>query len=343
MGITEKKKGKQVVRDMKNCFRSFKLPVSQLKAFQDSPTNVVFPSEICNDHVCAGAAAIFDGAIGYAGIDISFHSKVPSEKMAEISQLLNLLNEARSFGGYSVCHCCNTVSLRAGLYITETILSKDRFNLLIRERLGNTYLFAPLIEEVAKDGNPEVLYDRFMDDHRDQMSKSGHFSEEAVRKILVDMESVMTGLKISIHEDEKITDCFIMTRTIDGMDFPVHIGAAVDDEDEIVNLSMASPFTVPEEQMPMMTELVNRINRMLGVDHLFIHRKNKRVFLVKGILIGSNGVLDPKEFETAIRSLLCCGPFFFPAINEQLSSNEYLEVLIAKVKAKYNDSRQESK
>ena len=52
----ENKKANQVVRDMKECFRSFNLPVNQNKSIQDNPMNVVFTSQISNDRVCAGVA-----------------------------------------------------------------------------------------------------------------------------------------------------------------------------------------------------------------------------------------------------------------------------------------------
>jgi hypothetical protein len=338
----ENKKGNQVVRDMKECFRSFHLPVNQLKAIQDNSMNVAFTSQICNDHVCAGVAVTFDRAEGYVGIDAFFHRKVPSDKMAEISKLLNLLNGVSPIYGYSICQCCNTISLRSSLFLMGEILPKGKFGRLIHEMLEDTYLCSPLIEEVVAGGNPEALYDRFMDDHKDTMGKESTLTEGAKRKILIDMESVMTGLKISIKDDERIANGFVMGCMFEDMDFPLRMGVTLDNETEMVRLILSAPFIVPDVKIPVTTELVNLINRRSAPDHLFINRKTKRVVLHKAIMI-DNGVLDKRELEMSIRTLLGNGSLFFPIIKEQLSSNESPEVLLERIRAKYTDSRQESK
>ena len=342
MSKKENKKGNQVVRDMKECFRSFHLPVNKLKAIQDNPMNVAFTSQICNDHVCAGVAVTFDRPEGYVGIDASSHLKVPSEKIAEISQLLNLLNGDRPLCGYSVCHCCNTVSLRSGLFLSGEILPKAKFRRLIQDMLEETYLCSPLIAEVVAGGNPEALYDRFMDDHKDLMSKESKLSEGAKSKILGDMESVITGLKISIDEANRLVDGFVMDCMLPGMNSPLRMSITLEHKNEMVSMSMGPSFIVPFEKIPVMTELVNRINRMSAPDHLFINRQTKRVILLKAIMI-DNGILDKEEFEKSIRTLFGSGRSYFTIINEQLSSNESPEVLLAKLMENYKDSHSESK
>ena len=338
----ENKKGNQVVRDMKECFRSFNLPVNQNKSIQDNPMNVAFTSQICNDHVCAFVAVTFDRPEGYVGIDASSRLKVPSEKMAEISKLLNLLNGVSPIYGYSVCQYCNTVSLRSGLFLSGEVLSKDKFRRLIHDMLEDTYLCSPLIAEVVAGGNPEALYDRFMDDHKDLMSKESKLSEGAKSKILGDMESVMTGLKIPIKDDERLADGFVLDCMLPGMDFPLRMGITLDHANEMVSLSMGPSFTVPDDKISVMTELVNRINRMSAPDHLFINRQTKRVILLKAIMI-DNCVLDKREFEKSIRTLLGSGRSYFTIINEQLSSNDSPGDLLKKIIGNYKDSHQESK
>lgn len=338
----ENRIGNQVVRDMKECFRSFNLPVNKLKAIQDNPMNVAFTSQICNDHVCAGVAVTFDRAEGYVGIDASSHIKVPSEKMAEISKMLNLFNGNRPLYGYSVCHCCNTVSFRSGLFLSGEILPKGKFRRLIQDMLEDTYLCHPLIAEVVAGGNPEALYDRFMDDHKDLMGKESKISEEAESKILGDIKTVITVLKIAINEDDSLPDGFVLDCILQGMNFPLRMGITLDQENELVSLSLGPSFIVPDDKIPIMTELVNRINRMFGAEHLFINWQTKRVILLKAIMI-NNGFLDKKEFEKAFRTSLGSGCSFFPLIEEQLSSNESPEVLLERIKAKYRDSHQESK
>jgi hypothetical protein len=337
MSNIKNKKKKRIVRDMKECFRSLHLPIDENISVQGNPMNVEFTSQLCNDHVCAAVAVIYDEKEGYIGIDVSFlHIKVPSEKMAEILKLLNLMNGIRPICCYSVCHCCNTISWRSGLFLSGEVLPKEKFRRLIQEMLEDTYLCAPLIEDVVKSGNHNVLYDRFMDDHKDVMKTDG-ISKGVKSQILGDMESVITGLKISIKEDLRLGNGFVIDGMLQGMDFPLCMGITLDNEDEMVILNQAPSFTVPDEKIPVMTELVNRINRMTGPDHLFINRQTKRVVLLKAIMI-DNGVLDKKEFENSFRMLLGNGSIFFPIIKEQIASNKSPEVLLAKIRENYKDS-----
>ena len=330
MSKKDKKKGNQVVRDMKECFRSFDLPVNQDKSIKDNPMNVAFTSQICNDHVCAGVAAEFDRQQGYVGIDISFCPQVPAEKMAEISELLNLLNGNSPIYGYSVCHCCNTVSMRTALFLSGKILPKGKFKRLIHEMLDVTYLFYPLIAEVIKSGNPETLYDRFIEDHRDALN-TGHETSEGVEgEILADMESVMNGMKMTITEDRRVSHGFLIDCKIEGTDLPLRMGIILEQKIKTIILCIGPPLIVPDEKIPVMTELVNRINRVPGPTHLFINRQTKHTVLSRGIMI-DHGALDKQEFEMSIRTLMDLGSLLFPIINEQLSSNDAPEVLLARL------------
>ena len=70
MSNSKNKKSNQIVRDMKECFRSFQLPVAKNKNHKD--INLAFTSQICNDHVCATVFATYDRQAEYVGIDFSF-------------------------------------------------------------------------------------------------------------------------------------------------------------------------------------------------------------------------------------------------------------------------------
>jgi hypothetical protein len=218
----KKNKNKQIVRDMKECFRSLHLPV--YKNRQVYGRELVFVSKIRNDHVCAAVHVTYDREAGYVGIDASLHSNVPADKMAEVSKLLNLLNGDRPLCGYSVCSCCNDVSLRSGLFISDEILSKDKFKRLIKNAIEDTYHCNPLILEVAADGNHAALYDTFMVDHKNEIRMDSGGSTEAASKILGDMELVLTGLQIPIQNEDRLTNGFIITCLLEGMDFPMRMG-----------------------------------------------------------------------------------------------------------------------
>jgi hypothetical protein len=331
------KKSNRIVRDMEECFRSFHLPVDKNKLIQGNPMNVAFISQLCNDRVCAAILVTHDKQLGYAGIKIAFHLKVPSERLTDVLQLLNLCNENMSFNHFVVCPCCNEVSLKAALFLPDDSLPRGKFKRLIQNMLEDSYLCSSLIEEVATNGNPEVFYDRFMDDHKDDMKKEGALSTEVESKILSDMESVLTVLKITIEGDDRRADGFVMNFLLEGMDIPLQMKIRLSHSNEAVIMYLTPPCIVPNEKLPVVTELINWLNRGSVPDHFFIHRETKHLILLKGIMIDS-GVLDKREFEMAVHMLLINGRLFFPIINEQLSSNETPEVLLEKIKENYKNS-----
>ncbi len=334
MSKKKNKQGNKVVRDLKECFRSFNLPVNKLKGNHDDPMNVVFTSQLCNDQACAFVAVTFDRFRGYIGMDAAaLRFKIPQERMGETLTLLNLLNEIRPICSYSVCPCCNTVSYRTALFLSGETLPVSKFRRLIQDMLEETYLCFPLISKVATDGNPKDLHARFMDDHKHLMSMESKLSQKAIKQILDDMGQVMANLKIPIHE--RLSDGFVTDLMLEGMDFPVRIGVTLVKEYELVTLSVGPAFTVPDDKIPVMLDLVNRINRASEPDHMFINQQSKRVILVNGILI-DNGTFDKRELELSLQILLGKGRLVFHTINEQLSSNESPEDLFEKT-IKYHE------
>jgi len=317
----------QVVMDMEECFRSFDLPVYKNKNTNDN--DLAFTSQICNDHVCADVFATYDTQIGYVGIDFSFRDKVPSEKMPEILQLLNLLNGYRPLYGFSVCQRCNTISLRSDIFLSTEILPRDEFKRLISDILEDVYLCSPLIKDVVDGGNYKELHDRFMEGHKDILNMGSKPPRNIDGKILSDMESVITDLKIHINNKDRTVNEFISDLKLDEM-VSIRMSITLSHENKIVVLYAAPPFNVPNEKMTVVTELVNLINRMVKQGHLYIYPQTNRVHIIKGIII-DNGGLDKKEFEMSIRTLLGNSRIFFPIITEQLSSNESPEFLLAKI------------
>jgi hypothetical protein len=298
--------------------------------------NVVFTSQLCNDRVCAAVFATYDRQVEYVGINIAFHLKVPLERLTDVLQLLNLCNERLPLNHFVVCPCCNEVSLTAALFSPGGNFPKSKFKRLIQNMLEDSYLYSPLIEEVSINGNPEILYDNFMDDHKDDMKKE-EISTEVKSKIMGDMESVLTGLKIAIEDADRCADGFVMNFLLEEMDIPSQMKIRLDHSNEAVIMHLTPPFTVPNEKMPVVTELINRLNRGSIPEYFFINRETKNLFLLKGVMI-DNGVLDKKEFEMAVHTLLVYGRVFIPLINEQLSSNETPAVLLEKIRGKYKDS-----
>lgn len=313
------KKRNSVVREMKECFRSFQLPVNKDRS--DADFNIVFTSEICNDHVCATIAAIYNRQLEYVAIEIHFQPKVTSGKQAEIWRLLNLLNQMMPLYHYCFCTCCNGISLEGGLFLSGDTLPVNKFRLLLRDILEDSYLCAPLIKAVAEDGNTNELYNQFIKDHTDTMDSDNCSSKDIERKILSNVETVLAGLQIEIEEENKSKGCFINFKCSKTTDFYLRMGIRVIADGKMITLHLAPSFTLPDEKISIMMELIGRINKMSIHNHLFIQEDTKSIYLLKGVIIEKR-VLNKKEFKMVLDSILACGRTIFPIIKEQISSNE---------------------
>jgi hypothetical protein len=313
------KKRNNVVREMKECFLSFQLPVNKDRS--EAGFNIVFTSEICNDHVCATIAAIYNRQLEYVAIEIHFQPKVTSAKQSEIWRLMNLLNQMMPLNHYCFCTCCNGISLEGYLFLSGDTLPVNKFRLLLRDILEDSYLCAPLIKAVTEDGNPDELYDIFMKEHADTMDSDNCSSKDIELKILNNVEAVLTGLQIPIEEENKSEDCFVNFKCSETTDFYLRMGIRVIADGKIITLHLAPSFTLPDEKIPIMMELIGRINKMSMHNHLCIQQDTKSIYLLKGVIIDKQ-VLNKKEFKLALDSILACGRMIFPIIEEQISSNE---------------------
>lgn len=313
------KKSNKVVREMRECFQDLHLPVNKNNI--DKDFNIVFTSEICNDHVCAVVAATYDRQLEYVAIEIHFQPKVPADKLVETWRLLNLLNRMMPLYHYCFCACCNSISLEGALLLPGGNLDVSKFKCLIHEMLDDSYLCMPLIEAVMQGGNPDVLYEEFMKDYSGMIDSGGCSSKEIKHRILGNVETVLADLNIKIEAENKSKGCFVNFLCSEAADFHLRMGIKVIAEGRMITLHLAPSFTVPDEKIPLMTELIGRINKMSIHNHLFIQQDPKRISLIKGIII-IDGVLDKKEFKLILDSILACGRMVFPMIKEQLSSNE---------------------
>jgi len=324
----ENKNNIQVVKDMKECFRSFHLPINKNDGGKDF--SVVFTSQICNDHVCAFVAAIYYKQTKYVAIKISFRLRVPSEKFADMWRLLNRLNSMMPLYHYSICTCCNSMSLEGGIFVSEDCLPISKYKNLIHDLLEDSYLCIPLIIAVIKGGNPDELYYQFIKDHQDILKKENSISKDIGHKIISDVETVLAGMQIKIEAENKHDGCFMNILCPEGTDFFLRMGIRVSHDDKMAILNLAPSFIVPDEKIPVMTEFVGRINEISRCQHMFIDMQCNRVNLCTGIMI-VDGIIDKNEFELAINAMMAGGFLFFPIIKDLILSNESLETLVTKI------------
>lgn len=323
----QKKNRNKVVKDMKECFRAFDLPIYE--GIGEKPAHLALISKICNDRVCASVIVTYYRPATYVTIDIGFQIKVSPDKLAEVWQLLNLLNGMMPLYQYAFSTCCNSLSLKADLLLPENRLPVNKFKRLIHDLLEDSYLCAPLIESVIADGDTETLYKQFIDDHQDLMKKERSISKETERKILKDMKTVLKGFT-DIGDENRRDDAFIMRfHGPKGTNSFMILNIKLSSEYDMVILHLVSSLAVPDEKLSLLMELAGRINVMSRFPHLHVDRERKKISLYSGIMI-DNGVLDQKEFDFAVRMIMASAEQYFPLIEEQLSTNEKPEAVINK-------------
>ena len=328
-------KSNQVVRDMKECFKSLQLPMRKGQTSDAYTFSWDLVSEICNENVSAILTVKYDRYRKVISINISFDQDVPPGMVTEVLKLLNLLNGTVSYYRYIIGTCSNKISALTGLYVSEGRLSKDKFRRLICDFLEDTYSICPLIMQLLREGgNPEEIYDRYMDGqidgYRDLMSIDADYMTSMENKhttemdgnILDDIKSVFADFDITANDDDRVDDGFIIDLVHPkDQDLYVRFCTILDSENQVVSIYIAPFFAVPDNRFDVMMELVNSINRVCNTGHMFITRDNKHVWLWTEIML-DNGVIDKKELKNAFRTLLDNGCRLFPIIKEQLTFNE---------------------
>lgn len=324
----QKKNRNKVVKDMKECFRAFHLPVN--KSSEGKDIRLVFNSHICNDHVCADVAAIYDKQKECVGIDLVFHPPVPMERVSEVIKLLNLLNGMNTLYSISICQCCNVLKMRAMLFLADAALPIDKYKRLIKDLLEYSYFTFPLFMEVMNGAAFEEAYELFNDDHKDLLIDNDTYTEAIKEEILKDGKSVLSDCYFKLDEKSLVNDSYVQGYKYDkipGLEFV--LGIAVRGVTEAFVVSMSSTFTVPDDKEDIVMKLVNLINKMCLGNHMYFSHQKKNVVLLTGVML-NNGSLDRKELKHALTTLIGNGFRMIPIVYEQLTSTESPEVLILK-------------
>ena len=111
---------------------------------------------------------------------------------------------------------------------------------------------------------------------------------------------------------------------------------ALDTEDSTVIIHAVSSFSVPDEKMTTIIELVNRINRLCGYQHLFVDSQSKKSEFLYGIRL-DNGILPEEEFQNAFKVMITDALCWFPILQELITSGGISSDLIRKRIHCYND------
>ena len=112
--------------------------------------------------------------------------------------------------------------------------------------------------------------------------------------------------------------------------------AELDPEESALIIHVVSSFAVPDDKMTTIVELVNRINRLCGYQHLFVDSQSKKCVFLHGIRL-DNGILPKEEFLNAFRVISADVLRWFPILQELITSGGISSDLIRKRIPCYND------
>ena len=327
------KKGSKVVREMKQCFRALHLSVENVK--NGEPCE--FKSKIDNANTLAEVLVEYRPDFNCVNINFNF-GVMKSGNIDEIKKLINMINGITPFCQLSLCPCCNEIILHASLFISNNKLQKDKFDWLLRYMLEIVHLAYPAISMlVSMGGAAEKYYDICKDNIWNVTYREQGLDKEMKEKVLNGLASVFADLKITLTDENRIENGFV---------FPcvhpsepglcINMITALDTEDSTVIIHAVSSFTVPDDKMTTIIELVNRINRLCGYQHLFVDSLGKKSVFLYGIRL-DNGVLQEEEFQNAFRVMITDALCWFPILQELVTSGGIESDLIRKRIPCYND------
>jgi hypothetical protein len=266
-------------------------------------------------------------------INVELQLKVDPKRLPEILKFLNLLNKTTINYQYAVCPKCLNITISSALYVPGDKLPKEKFKKLLSLLLEETYHSYPLIDQLLfADGcTPEILFDCYVDDQHQYLSRGGELSEEMKNRVIREMQTELNHLKLAVGEGERIDKGFMFQYSHpQDPDLKIQVGTILYELFEAVVITVSVPLIVPDEKKAVMTELINRINRICGADHVYSSDETKRTTLLQGILL-INGSMDAEEFRETARLMMGRGNRIFPVVRELLESDETPETLMNKI------------
>lgn len=329
------KKDKRIVKDMKDCLQSFYLPVQDVMPANAGQSKIMLQSGIHNDRVSAGVSVTYEKEKGYVEIDIFSFLKVPTERFTDVIRLLDVFNGKLAFENYFIWPKVDLVSLRGVVFVPEAGLPKAKFKRLVVNMLEHIYLGIPPILGVIIGGKLDDAVIRFEEECNAKKEKRDGMSDESIRTILHDMESVITHLGLSVQEEDRFDNGFgVYFSAPDQPD--VDLGAIVelDEDGAMVILDMFPLFAIPDEKISSMAESVHWLNLGLQFGCMYVDREEKLVRFRKVIMV-ENNTLDKEEFMHAAKLVLGLGCRLLSYIHEQISSDVSIEAAVEKVTGKW--------
>ena len=328
-------KQENIIRDAEECFRSFGLtPYKRGDQKKMAVTDeVILTSEISNDKVYADVILFNRKKTGTLMLDVLLNNiTLRPETLAQTRRLLNLLNRDRTLFHYSTCQYCDCVSLRAILFLSGGRVPTDKFKRLIGSILKDTYHVFRVIAAVINHGNSDILYPWFLYACQEIMVAESAISEKDMKTIGNEIEAIYANVgKLDFGTPQELRARLLLFTRCDSesIDFSPGISIWINGMEACVNVAVVLSPSIPDEKTALMTELVDLVNKNIGLGHVFLNLHTMKVHLVLGMMI-ENTILDKTEFDTAFRGLLSHLYRLLPMVGERLVSNECSEALFEK-------------
>jgi len=256
----------------------------------------------------------------------------------DVKKLMNMMNGITPFCQFSLCPCCNEINLHGSLFVSDNKLQKDKFNWLLRYMLEIAHLAYPGIGMIIILGvTPEKPFSIYRDNIRHITHQGKGLNEEMKTKVSKELESVFTDLKITINDENRKEYGFVLPFDhSDDPDLTTYMTVSLDAKERTLVILASSSYTVPDEKMITILDLVNRINRLCGYHHLFVDDESKISAFIYGIRL-DNGLLPKEEFLHAFQMMLKDALCWFPILQELATSGGIPTDLIRKCVPCYDD------
>lgn len=150
-----------------------------------------------------------------------------------------------------------------------------------------------------------------------------HFSTET---IINEIESILADYVIG----EKYRKGYGLFFDLEFEDYIVRTDIRVDEKDSLITIAIWPDFSIPEEKVPRIFEMLNYINKRSTVDHAFYKPDLEKIIVTGGILLTKDG-LDKFEFEKAIGTLFGNTRLYFSMAKEMLSSDSKPEEVFGRL------------
>ena len=327
MSKKKNKQSNQVVKDMKECFRSFHLPVDD----DISLGKQSFLSQFRTDLLCANIDVTHNKKNGYVRIQVIWILTDPLGRFNEVIKLLDLCNSRLTLDRLSSHPERKFVLLETNLFLSDNQLPIGKFNRLIHDILEHANIGFLLIADVMIGKDPKDAHASFVDGCNALEEIRKEIPIEAAEIILKDMESVFHDFGISLSDEDRFEEGFFVNFAKQKQIVAVK-GMVVElfTDGHIVIVELFSSFTIPDAKIDTITESVNWINMRSDVGSMYIRRDDNQVRFRKGIII-ENDVLDKMEFKKTVENFISSRHLFFDIIMTQLITGESPDVIMTKI------------